>query len=190
MTIPVDTSAPELASTDVSAVITAPQPIIVERAMYLSRPGQPFAAGPRERGRDDAGARVVPGRGRHRTVLRSLPAVANPDATAAQVTVDYLLPAAERVAKIYGVPANGRVTVWVDDEQIPRDPGSGRWTTSPCRAVASTNGVPIIVERAMWWPSPALGRGPQLAGRHCDRHAMGRWRRVRSAGRAAPRPTC
>ena len=44
-TVPVDNAAPELASTDVSGVIAATQPIIVERAMYLDRPGQPFAAG-------------------------------------------------------------------------------------------------------------------------------------------------
>ena len=36
---------PALASTDVSAVITADAPIIVERAMYVNKPGQPFAAG-------------------------------------------------------------------------------------------------------------------------------------------------
>jgi hypothetical protein len=45
LTIPVDGVAPELASTDVSAVVTSAQPIIVERAMYRDRPGQPFAAG-------------------------------------------------------------------------------------------------------------------------------------------------
>ena len=37
-TIPVDSLGPELASTDVSGVVTASAPIIVERAMYLSRP--------------------------------------------------------------------------------------------------------------------------------------------------------
>ena len=40
-----DGKVAELASTDVSAVITASAPIIVERAMYLNQPGQPFAAG-------------------------------------------------------------------------------------------------------------------------------------------------
>ena len=34
-----------LAMGDVSARVTASQPIVVERAMYFSRPGQPFAAG-------------------------------------------------------------------------------------------------------------------------------------------------
>ena len=44
-TIPVDAQGPELASTDVSAIITTTQPVIVERAMYLNRPNQVFAAG-------------------------------------------------------------------------------------------------------------------------------------------------
>ena len=44
-TIIVDGETPELATTDVSAAITATAPIVAERAMYLSRPGQPFAAG-------------------------------------------------------------------------------------------------------------------------------------------------
>ena len=45
LTIPVDSLGPELASTDVSGVVTSTQPIIVERAMYRdaavsrSRPG-------------------------------------------------------------------------------------------------------------------------------------------------------
>jgi hypothetical protein len=39
-TIPVDAEGPELASTDVSGVVTATLPIIVERAMYMTKPGQ------------------------------------------------------------------------------------------------------------------------------------------------------
>ena len=45
LTIPVDNVAPELASTDLSGIVSSTQPIVVERAMYLNRPGQPFAAG-------------------------------------------------------------------------------------------------------------------------------------------------
>jgi hypothetical protein len=44
-TIPVDDQGAELAGTDVSAVISAPLPIIVERAMYRSTSSQVFAAG-------------------------------------------------------------------------------------------------------------------------------------------------
>ena len=44
-TIYVNGEGPSLASTDLSAVITADAPIIAERAMYTNKPGQPFAAG-------------------------------------------------------------------------------------------------------------------------------------------------
>ena len=44
-TIWVDDEGPDLAETDVSAVITSDQPIVVERAMYSSLGGVPFAAG-------------------------------------------------------------------------------------------------------------------------------------------------
>ena len=43
----------------------------------------------------------------------------------------------------------------------------------------STNGVPIVVERAMWWPAPGvqLAGGAQQPGRDRHRHAVGAGRR-------------
>ena len=49
------------------------------------------------------------------------------------------------------------MTIWVDDEQLPA--GSGQKPLaqgSVSTAVHVTNGVPVIVERAMWWPGPAV----------------------------------
>ncbi len=54
--------------------------------------------------------------------------------------------------------------------------------TAVSTTIRSTNGVPIIVERAMWWPGSALVRGAQLAGRDHDRARGGRWPRARSSG--------
>ena len=83
-----------LASTDVSAVIESldATPIIVERAMYLTRPGPTLQRRAREHGRDDAGDDVVPGRGRHRAFFDLYVLIANPSAQDAQVQVTYLLP--------------------------------------------------------------------------------------------------
>ena len=78
-TVPVDNAAPELASTDVSGVITATQPIIVERAMYLDRPGQPFAAGHESAGVTATVDQLVPGRRRDRVVLRDVRADCEPE---------------------------------------------------------------------------------------------------------------
>ncbi len=45
------------------------------------------------------------------------------------------------------MPGNSRFNIWVDQE-----PGLANAALST--RITSTNGVPIIVERAMWWPGP------------------------------------
>ena len=156
-TIAVDAQGPELASTDLSAVITAPIPIIVERAMYMTRLGQVFAAGHGSAGVTAPATSWFLAEGATGPFFDLFILLANPSDQVAQVTVDYLLLGGTTFTKSYSVPANGRFTIWVDNEEIPA--GSG---TKPLDNVAvsstitSSNGVPIIVERAMWWPSPAL----------------------------------
>jgi hypothetical protein len=55
------------------------------------------------------------------------------------------------------VPANGRFTIWVDDEEIPAASGAKPLANvAVSTTVTSTNGVPIIVERTMWWPGPEM----------------------------------
>ena len=61
-----------LQSTDVSARITSDLPIIVERSMYLSTPGQFFGAGHDGRGGDLAGLELVSRGGRDGQLLRSV----------------------------------------------------------------------------------------------------------------------
>jgi Right handed beta helix region len=154
-TIPVDNQGPELASTDVSAVITAGAPIIAERAMYKSSSAQIYAAGHESAGVTAPATRWFLAEGATGGFFDLFILLANPTATPAEVRVDYLLSAGGTHTRTYLVPANGRFTIWVDDEQIPA--GSGQ---RPLAAVAvssiitSTNDVPIIVERTMWWPGP------------------------------------
>ena len=156
-TIAVDGQGPELASTDLSAVITASAPIIVERAMYTDRPGQPFAAGHASAGVTAPALEWFLAEGATGPFFDLFVLIANPSPTPAAVTVDYLLLGGGVLTKSYTVPGNGRYTIWVDDEALPA--GSGE---RPLRNVAvsmtvrSTNGVPIIVERTMWWPGPEL----------------------------------
>ena len=78
-TIVVDGEGAELASTDLSAVITAALPIVAERAMYLSAAEPGVRRRPRERRRHRARAAVVPGRGRNRDVLRPVHADRQPE---------------------------------------------------------------------------------------------------------------
>ena len=156
-TILVDLEGPELASTDVSAAITATEPIIAERAMYRSRPGQPFAAGHASAGVTAPALEWFLAEGATGSFFDLFVLVANPNPTPATITAEYLLVGGGTYTKNYSVPANGRLTIWVDDEILPA--GSGQ---KPLAAVAvsttvrSTNAVPIIVERTMWWPGPQM----------------------------------
>ncbi len=155
LTIPVDAVAPELASTDVSGVITATQPIIVERAMYLSRPGQPFAAGHESAGVTTPGTEWFLAEGATGSFFDLFVLIENPGTQDATVEVQYLRQAGPPLVKQYLVRAQSRFTIYVDDEQLPA--GSGQRplaATSMSMRVRATNGAPIIVERAMWWGQP------------------------------------
>jgi Tol biopolymer transport system component len=159
-TIAVDDQGPELAFTDLSAVVTAGLPIIVERAMYLTRPGQTFAAGHGSAGVTAPAASWFFAEGATGPFFDLFILLANPGSLPAEVTVDYLLLGGAVWSKSYVVPANGRFTIWVDDEQIPAGSGARPLdNVAVSSTIRSTNGVPIIAERTMWWPSPALTAG-------------------------------
>jgi len=72
--------------------------------------------------------------------------IANAEDTDAQVEAEYLLPDGTTLTKQYVVAAHSRFNIWVDLE----DPLLA--STAVSTTLTSTNGVPIVVERAMWWP--------------------------------------
>jgi hypothetical protein len=153
LTIPVDSLGPELESTDVSGVVTATQPIIVERAMYMNLPGQPFGAGHGSAGVTAPALEWFMAEGATGSFFDLFILMANPGSQAAQVQVDYLLANGTTLSKQYGVAAQSRFTIYVDAEQIPA--GSGQRPLADVAVgarVRSLNGVPIVVERSMWWP--------------------------------------
>lgn len=72
--------------------------------------------------------------------------VGNPGTAAADVRVSYLRSEGEPIVKTYTVDAAARLTVGVNGE----DP---RLTSTVVSMLdESINGVPIVAERAMWWP--------------------------------------
>jgi hypothetical protein len=152
-TIPVDSAAPELATTDVSGVITASLPIIVERSMYLDRPGQPFAAGHESAGVTAPSTSWFLAEGATGSFFEMFVLIANPNPTPATVNVDYLLTSGSVLTKTYAIAANSRFTIWVDEERFSGNAALLANVNCSIR-VTSTNSVPIIVERAMWWPQP------------------------------------
>ena len=154
-TLPVNIQAPELADTDVSASITATQPIFVERAMYRSVGGQVFAAGHASAGVTAAATSWFLAEGATGDFFDLFVLIANPSATDATVEIRYLLTTGQVLTKSYTVAAESRRTIYVDGESFP---GLGQAlvnTTLSC-AITSTNAVPIVVERSMWFPGPAV----------------------------------
>jgi hypothetical protein len=137
-----------LASTDVSAVVEVlnGQSIIVERAMYADVPGQTFGAGHESAGITVPATEWFLAEGATGPYFDLFVLVANPGSTDAQIEATYLLPDGTTVVKPYTVVANSRFNIWVDHDD-PRLADTAVSTT-----IRSLNGVPIIVERAMWWP--------------------------------------
>ena len=137
-------------ATDVSAEFTSTNgvPVIVERSMYLiTRSRRSRAA--QQRGRDRAGDRAGSWpRARPAASSRCIMLVANPTRPRRRCRRRSSAPAA---------PPSSRPT------RSP--PTAAAPSTSPARTgpgrhagvgqVESTNGVPVIVERTMWWTAPA-----------------------------------
>ncbi len=141
---------PGLENEDLSAVIESTNgvPIFVERAMYVSTPGQPFAGG--------SGSAALPApatvwflaEGATGPFFDTFVLLGNPQTSPADVELTYLLPDGQAVVRTRRVAAQSRLTIRLDD-----DPALGNTPVST--RVRVTNGVPIVVERAMWWPDGA-----------------------------------
>ena len=65
------------------------------------------------------------------------------------MTATYLLPDGSTVLRNYVVAPRSRFSIWVDFE------GGPLANTAVSTTIVSTNGVGIVVERAMWWPTDA-----------------------------------
>ncbi len=150
----VDQEGPEFANADLSAVLTATRPVIVERAMYRDAPGQSFTAGHASAGITMPARAWFLAEGATGPYFDLFVLVANPNDRATQVRATYLLESGATLQKTYPVAANSRFNIWVDLEEFPD--GSG---VRPLADVAVSTmvesldaTVPIIVERALWWP--------------------------------------
>ena len=140
---------PGLEGTDVSGEFhsTNGTPIIVERAMYMSRGGELWTAGIDGTGVTTLGTNWFLAEGATGTFFDTFIQVANPSTTPAQIRVPFQLPFGQPpVQRDYTVPALQRLTIPV--EQV----GSALAATSVSIAIASTNAVPVVAERSMWWP--------------------------------------
>lgn len=145
-----DPALAPLANAELSAIIESTNgvPIIAERAMYLDQPGRPLSAGHESAGVTAPSTQWFLAEGATGDYFDLFVLIANPQATPATVQADFLPGSGQVITKTYQVPANSRFNIWVDQE----DPALADAAVST--RITSTNGVPIIVERAMWWPGP------------------------------------
>jgi hypothetical protein len=148
---------PELSEAEVSARIESNLPIFAERAMYLSTAAEPFAGGTSGAGIPAASTQWFVAEGATGDFMDMFILIGNPTSEDASVTVRYLLPDGNSFDKTYAVARLSRLSIGVDSED-------GRLAAAAVSAVVtSTNGVPIVVERAMWWPSPNWYEGSVTA---------------------------
>lgn len=139
---------PVLASTEMSAVFTSLNdvPVIVERAMYRSTPGLQFSAGHESAAVEAPSLQWYFAEGATGSFFDLFFLIANPGAQQAVVEGRYLLPDGSVVTRTYPVAPNSRFNIWVDQETAELA------DTALGASFQVTNGVPVIVERAMWWP--------------------------------------
>ena len=140
----------QLASTDVSAVVrvTNDVPIIVERAMYRTGGGRMWTAGHESAGVTAPALSWFLAEGNTGPFFDLFVLIANPNAQDAAITARFLLADGTVIAKDHVVSGNSRFNIWVDYEDAALADAAVSTT------IQVTNGVPVIVERAMWWPGP------------------------------------
>jgi hypothetical protein len=124
-------------------------PIIAERAMYADAPGQPLVvAGHGGAGLPATALKWFLAEGATGPFFDLYVLVANPNADASELKVTYLFPEGEPLVKNYTAGPNNRLTISVDNEDARLE------NTPVSIIVESINDKPVVVERAMWWPSP------------------------------------
>lgn len=153
LTINVESEDPQLANAAVATLVFSDVPIVSERSMYW--PGTPatWHEAHNDMGGEAAGVRwgVAEGRvggpAQHDTYLL----IANPsDIDAANVTITFLRTSGAPLTRTFTVAAGARFNVRVASlvpELIDQSFGA---------VVTSTNGIPIVVERSMYWNAGGL----------------------------------
>jgi hypothetical protein len=162
---------PELAEAEMSAIITSTNgvPIVVERAMYLNTPQQPFAAGHGSAGVTAPATRWFLAEGATGPFFDMFILIGNPTGQDAVVEAKYQLIGGGIVTKRYDVAANSRFNIMVDNE------GDELANAAVSTTLTSTNNVPIIVERTMWFPGPTPAQWREAHNSFAETQTGTRW---------------
>jgi regulation of enolase protein 1 (concanavalin A-like superfamily) len=143
-----DPALAALASTEVSAAITATAPVIVERQTYLDRDGRSFAVGHGSPGIRATASTWFFAEGATGPTFEFSLTLVNPSASAAAVQALYRLSSGELVTRAHLVPPSGRAVIVVNQE----DTRLANATVSV--SLESTNGVEFAAERTLRWRGP------------------------------------
>jgi hypothetical protein len=132
----------------VSTVVTSDVPVIAERSMYWPGAAVPWGEGHNSFGVTDAGTKWGLAEGRTGGPLKfhAYILLANPQTTDANVTVTFLREAGTPVTQTYTVPKTSRFNIDVNGI-------AGLQEASFGALIEVTNGVPIVVERSLYWDS-------------------------------------
>ena len=147
LTINVEDQDPRLRQAEVSVRVVSGEPIVVERAMYWPGNSSTWQDAHNSFGVTDTGLAWMLAEGRAGTPSKyeTFVLIANPSsAQSAEVTLTFLAEAGPPIVRTTTVQPNSRFTVWAS--AIPE-----LANTNFGVLVESTNEVPIVVERAMYW---------------------------------------
>ena len=147
-TIFVNGEDPALVRASVGAVISSDVPILADRAMYVNAGGT-LGGGTAASGVGQPSTQWYFGEGATGPFFHAFLLLLNPGTTAASATVTYHLSDGTAAAKTYDVPAEGRRTVYFNDEAAS-DPALAALARGPVWFSVTTS-QPLVAERAMWW---------------------------------------
>jgi hypothetical protein len=147
LTVAIDAEDPSLANTVAWLKVASSIPIAAERAVFWPGPAGTWIESHGGNGSPDAGVHWTLAEGASGGPLgfESFLVIANPSASDAQVRVTYLRENGATVVKTYTVGALQRRTIHVNAAvpELVHEPFGAD--------IRSTNGVPIVVERSMYW---------------------------------------
>ena len=134
---------PQLATRSFATTVTAPQPILVERAMYFDGPHGTFEGGHASAAVPSGARNWFLAEGSTGAWFETFVLISNPNASPVSATIRYLTPSGVARTEVRTLPATSRTTIPIDSL-----PGLGATDVS-CSISATGN---IVVERSMYWP--------------------------------------
>lgn len=134
----------ELVGRSFSIVVDSNAPIIAERAMYWSAGGTFWTGGHESAGVSAPATRWFHAEGATGPLFDTYILLGNPNSSSTPVRVTFLLPDGSSVVKPKVLPPQSRTTIPVELEDV-------RLANTPVSVTVEAD-LPIISERAMYWP--------------------------------------